>query len=485
MMGQISLVLFGSFVVLLLIGAPIYLALGASSVLTISVFQLDPLAVLPSIVQGSTASFTLLAIPLFILAGNLLGGAELTKRLVDLARTIVGGMPGGLAVVSVGVGIFFAGISGSGAADTAAIGAIMIPSMIQDGYDKGFAAALVAADGAIGIIIPPSIGLIIYGVVANVSIGDLFIAGIVPGFVVGGCLAVASVLTARRKGWGRSREAAGDSAGNGVSRARTGKPGSGGVVADAEMPGQRASGAGRAGALEATMPVLAPKRRFGRLIDIAVATRRAAWGLLAPFIILGGIYGGIFTPTESAAVVVVYALFTGLVIYRDLTLARIIRVLVQSARTTGVVMIILATATLFALILNTQGIAAQITSTLTGSGLGEVGTLLVIDVLLIVAGAFLDVIGTYYILVPILLPVVLPLGVDPVHFGIITTVALAISLTLPPVGLNLYVASAIADVGVGRIVRSLAPVFAAEFVALLLVTFIPALSLALPHLLGS
>lgn len=484
MMGQISLVLFGSFVVLLLIGAPIYLALGASSVLTISVFQLDPLAVLSSIVQGSTASFTLLAIPLFILAGNLLGGAELTKRLVDLARTIVGGMPGGLAVVSVAVGIFFAGISGSGAADTAAIGAIMIPSMVQDGYDKGFAAALVAADGAIGIIIPPSIGLIIYGVVANTSIGDLFIAGVVPGFVVGGCLAVASVLTARRKGWGRSRGAAGDSAGNGVSRARAGKPGSRGVVADADLPVQPASGAGRAGALTATKP-FAPKRRFGRLIDIAVATRRAVWGLLAPFIILGGIYGGIFTPTESAAVVVVYALFTGLVIYRDLTFARIVRVLVQSARTTGVVMIILATATLFALILNTQGIAAQITSTLTGSGLGRFGTLLVIDVLLIVAGAFLDVIGTYYILLPILLPVVLPLGVDPVHFGIITTVALAISLTLPPVGLNLYVASAIANVGVGRIVRSLAPVFAAEFVALLLVTYIPGLSLALPHLLGS
>ncbi len=484
MMGQISLVLFGSFFLLLLIGAPIYLALGASSILTISVFQLDPLAVLPSIVQGSTASFTLLAIPLFILAGNLLGGAELTKRLVDLARTIVGDMPGGLAVVSVAVGIFFAGISGSGAADTAAIGAIMIPSMIQDGYDKGFAAALVAADGAIGIIIPPSIGLIIYGVVANVSIGDLFIAGVIPGIVVGLCLAAVSVLTARRKGWGRSRGPGHDLSANDGSAARAGKSDSGSIAAHGDLPGQPATAPAR-GVLTATQPTATPKRRFDRLIAMAVATRRAGWGLLAPIIILGGIYGGIFTPTESAGVVVVYALFTGLVIYRDLTFTRILKVVVQSARTTGVVMIILATATLFALILNTQGIAAQITSALTTSGLGKFGTLLVIDVLLIVAGAFLDVIGTYYILLPILLPVVLPLGIDPVHFGIITTVALAISLTLPPVGLNLYVASAIADVPVGRIVRSLAPVFAAEFAALLLITYIPGLSLGLPHLLGS
>lgn len=459
MTGQVALLLFGSFVLLLFIGAPIYLALGGSSILTIVVFHLDPLTVLPSTVQGSTASFTLLAIPLFILAGNMLAGSELTERLVDLARAVVGHLPGGLAVVSVAVGIFFAGISGSGAADTAALGAILIPTMVKDGYDRGFSAALVAADGAIGIIIPPSIGLIIYGVVANASIGKLFIAGLVPGVVVGLCLAVASVVMARLRGWGR------DSANKGPA---------------AEVEGTSLTPSGPDQVVSERVRI-STRQHF---LAVLVALRRAAWGLLAPVIILGGIYGGVFTPTESAAVVVIYALFVGTVVYRDLTFARLARVLVAAARTTGVVMFILATATLFALLLNTQGIAASITSSLVNSGLGTVLTLLVIDLVLVVAGAFLDVIGTYYIMVPILLPVVTALGVDPVHFGIITTVALAISLILPPVGINLYVASAIAGISVGRIVRALAPILFAELVALALITFIPSLSLGLPNLLG-
>lgn len=389
----------------------------------------------------------------------MLAGSELTERLVDLARAVVGHLPGGLAVVSVAVGIFFAGISGSGAADTAALGAILIPTMVKDGYDRGFSAALVAADGAIGIIIPPSIGLIIYGVVANASIGKLFIAGIIPGVVVGACLAAASLMMARLRGWGRQS------------------------ADEGSLPESEGCLSARSGP---DAPVVervqtSPRRH---LLDVVVALRRAVWGLLAPLIILGGIYGGVFTPTESAAVVVVYALFVGTVVYRDLTFVRLVRVLVAAARTTGVVMFILATATLFALLLNTQGIAATITSSLVNSGFGTVLTLLVIDVVLVVAGAFLDVIGTYYIMVPILLPVVTALGIDPVHFGVITTVALAISLVLPPVGINLYVASAIANVTVGRIVRALAPVLLAELVALALITFIPSLSLGLPNLLG-
>lgn len=462
MTGEITAVLFGSFLLLLLIGAPIYLALGGSSVLTITVFQLDPLTVLPSSVQGSTASFTLLAIPLFILAGNLLAGSELTERLIALARAIVGNLPGGLAVVSVVVGIFFAGISGSGAADTAALGAILIPSMVKDGYDRGFSAALVAADGAIGIIIPPSIGLIIYGVVANASIGRLFIAGVVPGLVVGACLAIVSVLTARVKGWGRPQRAESDRP---IDTERTVQPYVGPSAAAGSAPARPARPArpsrlhavtarlrGRSGSQAmpphlpapveeerrpvAVQPAGSPHRGRYRVIEIGVALRRAIWGLAAPLIILGGIYGGIFTPTESAGVVVVYALFVGLVVYRDLTPSRLVKTLATSARITGVVMFILATATLFALLLNTQGIATQITSALANSGLGKITTLLIIDALLIIAGAFLDIIGTYYILLPILLPVVTALGVDPVHFGIITTVALAISLVPMPRSLS-------------------------------------------------
>jgi C4-dicarboxylate transporter DctM subunit len=450
------------------------LALGLSALVTIALFELVPLVAIPSLIQASFSSFTLLAVPFFILAGNLLASSELTERLIDLARAIVGRVRGGLAVVSTITGVFFAGISGSGPADTAALGSTLLPAMRKDGYDRGFSAALIAANGAIGIIVPPSIALIIYGVVANVSIGRLFVAGVLPGVVIAISLAVVSVVQSRRHGWGPPTPST-DGPGGGDSAARGG--------------GARRTEAGVGGSVQVVTEAPAGARVHaarprGRVVTIAVALRRAIWGLLAPLIILGGIYGGIFTPTESAAVVVLYALLVGFLVYRDLKPRRLVPVLAESARTTGVVMIIIASASIFAFLLNTQGIAVSAADRLAGAIPGLVGTLLLVNLIVLLAGCFLDAISIFYILTPIVLPVVLALGVDPVHFGIIMCVNLAIGQITPPVGVNLYVAAAVGDIPVTRVIRSVGPILGAELVALGMITYLPAISLWLPNALG-
>lgn len=476
MSADVALVLFVGFIVLLAAGAPIYLALGLSALMTIALFELVPLVAIPSLIQASFSSFTLLAVPFFILAGNLLASSELTERLIDLARAIVGRVRGGLAVVSTITGVFFAGISGSGPADTAALGSTLLPAMRKDGYDRGFSAALIAANGAIGIIVPPSIALIIYGVVANVSIGRLFVAGVLPGVVIAISLAVVSVVQSRRHGWGPPTPPAygpgggGGGAARGGGTPRTEAAASGGSVqVVTEAPAEAGSHAARS---------------RSRVVTIAVALRRAIWGLLAPLIILGGIYGGIFTPTESAAVVVLYALLVGFLVYRDLKPRRLVPVLAESARTTGVVMIIIASASIFAFLLNTQGIAVSAADRLAGAIPGLVGTLLLVNLIVLLAGCFLDAISIFYILTPIVLPVVLALGVDPVHFGIIMCVNLAIGQITPPVGVNLYVAAAVGDIPVTRVIRSVGPILGAELVALGMITYLPAISLWLPNALG-
>src|SRR5512140_932317 len=282
-------VLFGSFALLLLLDFPIAAALGISSVLTIVAFDLAPLQLVPQQLLSATDSWTLLAVPFFILAGNLFAKTAISERLIHLARVIVGRLPAGLAHVSVVVSIFFAGISGSGPADTAALGAVLIPAMEKAGYDKRSAAALMAAGGGIGIIIPPSIALLIYGVVANAPVTKLFIAGILPGLVVGISLFAVSFLL-----FGRD-------------------------------------------------PRIRSEKR-GSWREIARAARSAAWGLLAPAIILGGIYGGIFTATEAATVAVVYAVVVGFFIHRDLGVREIPALLADTGVTTGVVMLLVCTA---------------------------------------------------------------------------------------------------------------------------------------------
>lgn len=451
---MVAPVLFGTFLILLLAGVPIYLSLGASALATIFLLDLVPLRVMPSQIFSSFNSFTLLAIPFFILAGDLLAKSAIADRLLDLARSLVGALRGGLAAVAVIVGIFFAGISGSGPADVGAQGSVLIPAMVRDRYPRAFSSALIAANGAIGIIVPPSIGLIIYGVVANVSIGRLFIAGIVPGIVIGASLAGASMFLAARNDWGPSRHE---------------------LQEEAETAHAASSSDASAG------PVLA--RGKERVVLIFRSFRLAVWGLLAPLIILGGIYGGVFTPTEAASVVAVYALFVGMVVYRDIGFRDLPGVFVASARTSAVVMIIIGSAAIFAFILNTQGIAAGVARALTQFAPNAVVGLLMINLIILLAGTLLDAISIYFIFTPILLPVAAAFGVDPLHFGIIATVNLAIGQITPPVGVNLFVACAVGRVSIAQISRAVLPLVAVQILALVAITFIPELSLWLPNAL--
>ena len=419
-------VLFGSFFLLLVLDFPIAAALGISSVLTIVAFDLAPLQLVPQQLLSATDSWTLLAVPFFILAGNLFAKTAISERLIHLARVIVGRLPAGLAMVSVVVSIFFAGISGSGPADTAALGAVLIPAMEKAGYDKRSAAALMAAGGGIGIIIPPSIALLIYGVVANAPVTKLFIAGIIPGLVVGLSLFAVSW-------WLFGRD-----------------------------PRIRAEARGSWG-------------------EVGKAAREAIWGLLAPAIILGGIYGGVFTATEAAVVAVVWGVLVGFFIHRDLKLRDLPAILVDTGVTTGVVMLLVCTASVFAWVLNTSGIAAEAAAWLARLASGKVGGLLLVNGILLVAGCLMDAISIYYVLLPILLPVVLALGIDLVHFGVIMTVNMAIGQITPPVGVNLFVACGIARIPMKEISRAVVPMVLAQTVALLVITFWPDLSLWLPR----
>jgi C4-dicarboxylate transporter, DctM subunit len=425
---QIGIVLFGSFVFMLLIDFPIALALGFSSLITVMLFSIVPLNFLPQLLFGVADSFTLLAIPFFIFTGIVLGHTSISKRIIDLADSLVGNIPGGLGIVGIIAALFFAGISGSGPADVAALGLILIPAMTQAGYDKGFSAALAAASGGIGIIVPPSIALIIYGFIAEVSITDLFLAGVIPGIIVALSLIIVTFIISKKRGYHTAR-------------------------------GTHS------------------KKSIGK------AFKEAFWGLLAPVIILGGIYGGIFTPTEAAAIAVIYSIAVDVFIYRSMKLKDILRIAGDAGVTSSVIMSIVVSASLFAWILNTQGLAAITASFLTSITSNHWILLLLINGILICAGLFLDAISIFYIFLPIMLPVINAIGVDPVHFGVIMTVNLAIGQVTPPVGINLVAASGVSGVSIKRISLSALPFIGGEIIALLLITYIPRISLFLPDLL--
>jgi C4-dicarboxylate transporter, DctM subunit len=427
MTWQIGLMLFGTFAVMLVLDFPIALALGLSSLITILSFSLVPLEFFPQILFGTSDSFTLLAIPFFIFAGIVLGHSSISKRLIDLADSIVGNIPGGLGIVGIITAVFFAGISGSGPADVAALGLILIPAMVRAGYDRSFSAALAAVSGGIGIIIPPSIALIIYGFIAEVSIPKLFIAGILPGIAVALALCVVTFLVSKKQGYGI-------------------------------------------------------RSRVHERMKIGAAFKRAFWGLMAPVIILGGIYGGIFTPTEAAAVAVVYSILVDVFIYREMKFSDIIRSAGEAGITSAMIMSIVVTASIFAWILNTQGLGSGVASTLIALTSSKVILLLLVNGIILAAGLFLDAISIFYIFLPIFLPLMSQAGVDPIHFGVIMTVNLAIGQVTPPVGVNLAAASGVSGESIHRIARSAVPFIVGECVALLFITFIPELSLFLPGL---
>ncbi len=424
-----AFVLFFVFALLLLLGTPIAVCLGISSILSMLVLGAGrPVSVVlgtvPQLVSAATSKSVLLAIPFFILGGNIMEKSGISGKLINLAESCVGHLKGGVAMVCVIVACFFAAISGSGPATVAALGLILIPAMVKVGYDAPFAAALMATAGAIGVIIPPSITFVVYGSISDTSIGDLFISGVIPGLLMGAALIIITLWLGRKSDLKR-------------------------------LP--RCTGAQR-----------------------WKAFKGAFWGLLMPVIILGGIYGGIFTPTEAAAVSAVYGLVIGVFVYRTIKMKQFIKILIDTASTTATVMFITAAATLFAYVLTRARIDVAISGLLTDvAGGNKIIFLLIVNVVLLLAGCFLDSTSALYIFTPLFVPVAQALGMSMVHFGTIMIVNLAIGLVTPPVGVNLYVACGIADVDLRKISVSVVPLLVASLVVLLLVTYVPSLSLFL------
>ena len=416
-----ALVLFILLLALFLINVPIAVALGLASTL---VFFLDGNVSLIVIIQrmfNSVDSFPLMAIPFFILAGKLMESGGISRRLIHLANVIFGRVKGGLGIVSIVACAFFAAISGSAAATTAAVGALMIPAMVNKGYDKSFATAIQAAGGTIGIMIPPSVPLVLYGVAAGVSVSELFIAGIVPGLFVMVSLILLVYLISLKEGYGGGE-------------------------------------------------------KFG-FLDFIKAFFDAFLALMMPVIILGGIYGGIFTPTEAAVVAVVYGLIVGIFIYQEIKLADLTRIFSSSVVVTAVIMFIIAGASVFGYYLTRQRIPAELTELMLSVTDNWIIALLIINLLLLICGVFLETSAAVIILTPILVPIASALGIDLVHFGIIMIVNLGIGFITPPVGVNLFVAANIAGTKFESLVKAIIPFIIVMVVDVLIISFIPGISL--------
>ena len=422
-----ALILFGVFFVLLFLNVPIAISLGVSSIVTTLACNLSLNMVATNLYSASN-KYVLLAIPFFILAGNIMEVSEISTKLIAFFKSLVGHTKHGLAMVCVVVACFFAAISGSGPATVAALGGILIPAMTNSGYDRSTSAALMSTAGAIGIVIPPSITFVVYGSVTGTSIGSLFISGIVPGIIIGIFIYYTMVL---------------------FSRGRT------------IVPAPKASG----------------KERWAAFKD-------SVGGLLMPVIILGGIYGGIFTPTEEAAVSAIYGFIVGIFFYKTLRWKEIMKILRQSVSQTAVVMFIIGCAAVFGNTLTFTGIAAKASSALISIASGNKYIfLLMVNIILIIAGCFIDANSALYILCPILFPIAQSLGIDAVHLGAVMVVNLALGLITPPVGVNLFTGCGVAGISLNDMIRKIWPFVIAMLLVLLLITYVPAVSTFLPGLM--
>ncbi|WP_370161331.1 TRAP transporter large permease [Limimaricola soesokkakensis] len=413
--------LFGSLIAFLVIGVPVTFALGLAAVATIWQGDLMPLLIVPQEMIRATNSFPLLAIPFFILAGFLMQQGGISSRLVDLSNALVGRMTGGLAMVAIVTSLFFAAISGSGTATTAAVGSILIPAMIAKGYDRPYAASNQAASGALGVIIPPSIPLILYAVAANQSVGDMFIAGIIPGIVVTLSLLIYAYFYAR------------------------------------SHPNVQAETVDRT--------------------DLLHALKRGLLAILMPILVLGGIYGGVFTPTEAAVVAVVYAFIVGVIVFRELRPVDLPGIFRDSAITSAVVLSIIAAAGLYGRIILSLQIPLRLSDFAIGAIESWVVFIVLVNLLLLVVGMFLEAAAAILIFTPILLPIAVKFGFDPIHFGVIMVVNLAMGMFTPPVGLNLFVASQISGSSVTQMTRRIMPFVVIVFVNVLLLSFMPVFSM--------
>ncbi|MFT5895141.1 MAG: C4-dicarboxylate transporter DctM subunit [bacterium] len=427
-MNEVYLILLVLFPLLLFVGIPIYAALGITG-LTLSYVTDAPLVFSTQNVLNGLDKFALLAIPSFILAGNIMEKGGITEDIISIFRHAFGHIPGSLGLVTIFSCMFFAAISGSGPGTVAAIGAIMIPSMIKYGYPPEYAASVSATGGTLGVMIPPSNPLIIYGIIANVSIADLFAAGMIPGLFTAFLLAGVAYIIARRSG----------------------------AVMDVDISAKRES--------------------IWRLVW------QAKFALFLPLFILGGIYSGLFTPVEASVCAVVYALVISIVVYKQLTLSKLRAAFENAVRLGGALMIIVACSTLFATVITLERIPQDVVATFSGITESPTVLLLVICAMLIVIGTFMETISAIIILAPILVPLVVSYGIDPVHFGIILIVTIEIAFLTPPLGVNLFVASQIANIKFERVAVAIIPFVITLMVAMLIVIFFPQLSLWLPETL--
>ncbi|WP_306151522.1 TRAP transporter large permease [Roseovarius sp. MMSF_3281] len=418
-----------SFIVFLMIGVPVGISIGLAAVISMTMVGL-PMSYLVQTAYSAVDEFTIIAVPMFILAGTLMEKGGLTERLIGFSRAIVGPAPGGLATVTIVACTFFAAISGSGPATTAAIGSIMIPAMIKDGYGRGFGAAITSSAGGIGVVIPPSIPMIIYGITSETSISALFVAGVIPGLLLALALFGTSAVISRRRGY------------------------------SSEAIGTRS------------------------LRTIGCAAWEAKWALFAPVLILGGIYGGIFTVTEASVVAVLYALFVGIFVYREITFTNFTDATIYATRITGTVMLVLVTGRIIGRLLSILQIPQLVSGFLIDTVSSPVALILVILLLLVFIGMWMETLTQIIILTPLLLPVVTSVGIDPIQFGIIFVIACEIGYSTPPLGVNLFVASEIGRTSVERVSKASLPFLGAEIAVMILVAFVPGLTLWLPRLLG-
>ena len=426
-MESLGITLFVVFFVYLVLGMPLAICLGLSVITTFWYHEALPLMAVAQKLYNGLDHFALMAIPFFILASNIMSSGGVSKRLIDVCNAFVGHYKGGLAVASIVSCMFFAAISGSSPSTVVAIGTIMIPAMIASGYGDRYTVGLLGSAGSLGILIPPSIPMIVYGVATEQSVGKLFMAGVGPGIFLGCLFIITAVIYAKVKGF------------------------KGGTV----VPW---------------------KDRF-------VLLWKALPGLFMPFLILGGIYGGIFTPTEAAAVAVFFALFVGLFVYKDLKIRDIPKVFVRSAVMSAMILFIITNAMLFAFILTTEGIPSAIAAFIIKHAVTPWVFLLFVNILLYFVGDFMEPSAAILILAPLFLPIVLKLNIDPIHFGIIMTVNMEIGMITPPVGLNLFVASGISGLSLWDVFKGAAPFMIVMLTALLIITYIPVISLWFPKIL--
>jgi C4-dicarboxylate transporter, DctM subunit len=423
-----GLIIFGLLIALMLTGMPISIALGLTVLTFLFTLTQVPIESVALKLFTGIENFSIMAIPFFILAGNFLAHGGVARRMIAFTTSLVGHWPGGLGLAGVVACALFAAVSGSSVATVVAIGSIILPAMVAEGYPKRFGAGIITTSGALGILVPPSIILVLYGVSTNSSIGNLFLAGVMPGLVLSTMLGAVTFVIAKRRGYPRL-----------------------------------------------------PKASWGERLR---AFRESVWGLFLVVMVIGGIYAGLFTPTEAAATAAVYAFVIAVFVYRDLKLADVPRVLLASANMSAMLLYIITNAVLFSFLMTSENIPQTMAAWLIAMNFSPLVFLLVVNIILLIAGNVMEPSSILLIMAPILFPIAVKLGIDPIHFGIIMAVNMEVGLCHPPVGLNLYVASGIAHMGISELTVAVLPWLLTMLGFLVLVTYWPALSLWLPRALG-